>query len=262
MKKIPLRYYLYILIGLVMLALAVYLGFRIYTNRSFVQAYYAGEYDTEDEEKLLNFNFPESFVPYYNLGDAAYKLGDYNAAIGYYSQALEMYPTGDKDCQIRINLALSYCNTIDFYNLDSQEKIDTALFILYKARDVLLENGCASDEGDGHNAEAQQLKEDIDRMIEMLKNPDSGGGSDQPQDDPMQGDDDNSSQGNDRGSSDKERKIQGELEEKKKNALEDRKEQQDNLGRSSDYIGEEEGGGGDGDENGGGSGGNADPDPW
>ena len=264
MKKIPLKYYFIALIGIIVLIVAIMLGTRLFTNHSFVNAYYEGEYDTEEEEKLLNMNFPESYIPYYNLGNAAYKKGDYNSAIGYYNQALQNYPPEDKDCLIRINLALSLCNTIDFYNLDSQEKIDTALFVLYKARDVLLENGCASDEGDGHNADAQQLKEDIDEMIEKLKNPDGGSGSDQPQEQPPQENNDDGSSGNSGGNNDKEKKIQNELEQNKKDAMEDRKDQQDDLSKWSDYIGGEEEGegesaGGESDGSGGGSGGKNNP---
>ena len=269
MRKIPLKYYFIALVGILILIVAIILGTRLITNHSFVNAYNKGEYETEAEEKLLKMNFPESYLPYYNLGNAAYKKGDYNSAIGYYNQALQNYPPEDKDCLIRINLALSMCNTIDFYNLDSQEKIDTALFILYKARDVLLENGCATNEGDGHNADAQQLKEDIDAMIEKLKNPDSNGGSDQPQDQPPQDDNDGNSSGSSKGGNDREKRIQNELEENKKGALEDRKDQQDDLQKWSDYIGGDEdsiggdddsdGSGGNGDEEGGSSGGKNNP---
>jgi tetratricopeptide (TPR) repeat protein len=269
MRKIPLKYYFIALVGIIILIVVIMLGTRLVTNHLFVNAYNKGEYETEAEEKLLNMNFPESYLPYYNLGNVAYKKGDYNSAIGYYNQALQNYPPEDKDCLIRINLALSLCNTIDFYNLDSQEKIDTALFILYKARDVLLENGCATNEGDGHNADAQQLKEDIDAMIEKLKNPDSTSGSDQPQDQPPQEDNENDSSGSGKGGNDREKRIQNELEENKKGALEDRKGQQDDLQKWSDYIGGDEdsfggdddsdGSGGNGDEEGGSSGGNNNP---
>ena len=270
MRKIPLKYYFIALIGIIILIVAIMLGTRLYTNHSFVNAYNNGEYETEAEEKLLKMNFPESYIPYYNLGNAAYKKGDYNSAIGYYNQALQNYPPEDKDCLIRINLALSLCNTIDFYDLDSQEKIDTALFILYKARDILLENGCATEEGDGHNADAQQLKEDIDAMIEKLKNPDSASNSDQPQDQPPQENDDSDSSSGGSGGNDKEKKIQNELEENKKGALEDRKDQQEDLEKWSDHIGgSEDGSGGttDGDGLGGdgnneGSGSEGKNNPW
>lgn len=270
MRKIPLKYYFIALIGTIILIIAIMLGTRLITNHAFVHAYNNGEYETEAEEKLLKMNFPESYIPYYNLGNAAYKEGNYNSAIGYYSQALQNYPPEDKDCLIRINLALSLCNTIDFYSLDSQEKIDTALFILYKARDILLENGCATEEGDGHNADAQQLKEDIDAMIEKLKNPDSTSGSDQQQEQPPQDNDDNDSSGSGKGGNDKEKRIQNELEENKKGALEDRKDQQDDLKKWSDYIGgDEDGSGGDNEEEGsgdgsseGGNNGNGKNNPW
>ena len=269
MRRIPLKYYFIALVGIIILIVAIMLGSRLITNHLFVQAYNNEEYDTEAEEKLLKMNFPESYVPYYNLGNAAYKKGDYNSAIAYYTKALENYPPEDKDCLIRINMALSLCNTIDFYNLDSQEKIDTALFILYKARDLLLEKGCASDEGEGHNADAQQLKEDIDAMIEKLKNPDSGNNSDQPQEEPPQENDDGDSSNSGKSGSDKEKRIQRELEENKKDALEDRKDQQNDLEKWSDYVsgnensgGEDDGSGAGGDEDGEGAGAGGKNNPW
>lgn len=260
MKKIPLRFAFCILMGVFVFALTLMLLWRLYVNHDFVAKYNRGEIDVTREEKLLEFNFPEGYLPYYNLGNAAYKNGDYNAAINYYNEALNQHPGEGKDCLIRINLALSLCNTINFYKLDSQEKIDTALFILYKARDVLTENGCASPEGhDGHNEDAQQLKEDIDRMIEMLQNPDQGGTGNSDQSSDESGGSNDGSSGNDRKPSDREKKIQGELEGNKKDALEDRKETQGNLDKWSDYIG----GDGDGNSDGEGDGtGNEGTSPW
>ncbi len=257
MKKIPLRVWFALIMGLVLLLAAGSMIYRLYINKSFINAYGAEDYDTAREEKLLFANFPEGFVPYYNLGNAAYKKGDYNLAVSRFGSALTQHPTGDKDCLIRINLALSLCNTIDFYNLDTQEKVDTALFVLYKARDVLLENGCATEEGDGHNADAQQLKEDIDRMIERLKNPDQSNQGDQDQDLGDNNDSDDGSQGNNENPSDKEKRIQNELEKNKKGALEDRRDQQGDLDKWSDYIG----GGGD-DDGDSGFGSDIEVDPW
>lgn len=111
----------------------------------------------------------------YNLGNASYKEGDYNSAVSYFSEAVKKNPSGEKDCLTRINLALSICNTIDFNDLDTKEKTDMAIGILKKAKAVLLENECASENGNGHNADAQQLKEDIDRTIAELENPGSSG---------------------------------------------------------------------------------------
>ena len=77
MRRIPLKYYFIALVGIIILIVAIMLGSRLITNHLFVQAYNNEEYDTEAEEKLLKMNFPESYVPDYNLGNAAYKKGDY-----------------------------------------------------------------------------------------------------------------------------------------------------------------------------------------
>ncbi len=260
MRKIPLRAYFIGFMGLVLLVAAILTGRRLILNHSYVKAYEKGDYKTEMEESLLTMNFPEGYVPYYNLGNAAYRYGDYNSAISYYTKALENYPPEGRDCKIRINLALALCDTIDFYHLDTQEKVDTALFILYKARDVLLEKGCATDEEGqtGHDADAQKLKEDIDEMIKKLENPDKNQNNSQQQENNSGNDNSDESSGDNSQPSDREKKIQGELEGKKKDALEDRKDQQGTLEKWSDYIG-----GGNGDENGEGEGGaNSGSSPW
>ena len=258
MKKTPLRMWFIGLVGLIALAVALMMVYRLAVNHGFVRAYANEDYNTQNEEKLLKFNFPESYIPYYNLGNAAYKRGDYTSAISYYTEALKNFPTEKRECLIRINLALSMCNTIDFYNLNSQDKVDTALFILYKARDVLLEKGCASDDGQGHNQDAQQLKEDIDKMIEKLKNPDENNNNDdKQQNSDDQNDSKDNSSGNDQTPSDKEKRAKKELEENRKGAMEDRKEQQGNLDKWSDYVG------GEGDSDGEGYGGNQkNVSPW
>jgi len=255
MKKIPLRVIFAAVCGLFLLAVTVVMARRLIINHSFVSDYEQGNYQVDKEKSLLTMNFPESYVPLYNLGNASYKLGDYNSAISYYTKALEMYPPEAKECDIRVNLALSLCDTIDFYHLDSQDKIDTALFILYKARDVLTEKGCAAEaEGEkGHDPEAQQLKEDIDEMIKKLQNPDQNGSNGQ-QEQNSSSDDSDSSSGGGSGPSEREKKVQGELEGKKKDAMEDRKDQQGTLEKYSDFIGGDEEGGGNGDVDGSGSG--------
>ncbi len=257
MRKVPLRVWFILILAILLMVLSGMMIYRLGVNHSFVKAYESGGYDTLKEEKLLKFNFPESYVPYYNLGNAAYRRGDYTSAISYYTDALKNFPSEKRECLIRINLALSMCNTIDFYSLDSQDKVDTALFILYKARDVLLEKGCATNDGQGHNADAQQLKEDIDRMIEQLKNPEQNDNNQQQQSGNDSSNSDDDSQGNDQTPSDKEKRAKKELEEKRKGALEDRKEQQGDLEQWSDYIG-----GGDEDGEDGESGGIGQVSPW
>lgn len=222
-NKTPLKYTLMIVFSIPILILAISFIGRFWVNHSFVKAYDDAQYKVDNESKLLYLNFPESFVPYYNLGNVSYERKEYESAVGYYEKALSMYPDSKRECSIRINLALAYCNTIDFYDLDSQEKIDTALFVLYKARDVLLENGWAVDEGDDYrDKDAQQLKEDIDKMIERLKNPDQQESQDNDQNN--NNNQDNSGGGSSGGS--KENKQKDKLQDNKDNAMKERREEQ------------------------------------
>lgn len=226
-KKFPGLTVILGVVGVILLILGLSIFIKVGINHSFISQYNKKVYAAEKEQALLVMNVPESYLPYYNLGNAAYKNGDYNSAIAYYNQALQLNPPKGRECDIRINLALSMVYTIDFNHLDSQDKINTALIILYKARDVLLEKGCAAENPeDAHNATAQQLKEDIDKLIEMLENPEKGGGSgDEPDtqqpsegsgDDPQQ-----PSSGDD--------KMKNRLRKQQKDALDEKTEQQEDL---------------------------------
>ena len=235
-KKIPVKIYIMLASAIICILIAWGIVYKVIKNHSFVVAYAKDEYLVENEEKLLFLNAPESYLPYYNLGNVSYNQKDYNSAIGYYAKALTLYPLGQKECDIRINLALSMCNTIDFQNLSSQEKVDTALIILYKARDILLENGWAAENPEeAKDADAQQLKEDIDRIIEQLENPDNSEDNDeqneeQDQDQESDSDDQNKSQ------SEREKRQKDQLEQKKKDAMGERKQEQSELekrGKSS-----------------------------
>ncbi len=237
MKKIPLKVYIMLVVSLIAGIIAAFLLTRIISNHRFVKAYSYGEYLTEEEEKLTFLNTPEGYLPYYNLGNASYQEEDYNSAIGYYTKALSLFPIGQKECDIRINLALSMVYSIDYYDLDSKEKVDTALIILYKARDLLLVHDWATADGEGHKSDdAQQLKEDIERLIEQLQN---GQGDSESDDDDQQ---QNSDQDQDRNSSDdqqnqtdREKKQKEQLERKKKDAMEERRQEQDDLDKYSGY---------------------------
>jgi tetratricopeptide (TPR) repeat protein len=233
MKKYPLRTLIFGIVSAILITLCAFFAIKAIINHSFITGYNKQNYNAELESKLLSLNIPESYLPYYNLGNVAYRRGDYNSAIAHYNEALTKNPPKMRECKIRINLALAMCNTIDFNHLDSQQKIDTALFILYKARDVLTEKGCASEEGhDGHNEDAQQLKEDIDRLIEMLENPEeTPQQQDQQQEQEPQQDDGNSSQ--EPNQSDKEKRQQDQLDKNKKNALDERQKEQEEYDKNN-----------------------------
>ena len=239
LKKIPAIIYVAAVVAVIAVILGIYLYSRYAVNHRFVEAYNQGQYNVDEEIGLLEHNFPEGYVPYYNLGNVAFKNGDYDAAIVYYVNALNENPTGEKDCSVRINLALALCYSIDFDDLDTQEKIDEALEILYYARDILLENGCAEDEPlIGHDEDAQQLKEDIDEMIRKLEQQESSDesqGDEQSQEENEQ--DQNNQSQSDEGSEAKEKKIQQELEQQKQQSIAERNDNQSELESYSQQYG-------------------------
>lgn len=110
-----------------------------------------------------------SYIFYYNNGNSHYRKRDYTAAIEAYEKALKANPPEQKECSIRINMALAI-----IYNIGSDyakpDKIEGTIETLKQAREVLLEVGCATEDGDGHSETAEQLKDEIDAIIEDLEN--------------------------------------------------------------------------------------------
>lgn len=170
MKKTPLKVMIPFIISIVLVVASGFFVLKVLLNHFFVVAYASETYAPPVQKFEVLFNHPESYLPYYNLGNCYYQGGDYSTAAAYYYQALsyENVPE-DRDIPIRINLALALCYSIDFDNLKTDTDIQGALQILYSARDILMEKGYANDEGTGTDATAQQLKEDIDKMIEKLQ---------------------------------------------------------------------------------------------
>lgn len=174
---------------------ALFLSVRYIINLVFLANYNRGVYTTAGEEFLTKLNIPEGYVPYYNMGNAEYMLENYDNAISSYRSALESHPTEKKECDIRVNLALAMLHKIDFTNLSADKPRTNAIRTLQAARNVLCEKGCADPYGtNGHDPEAEQLKQDIDKMLEELgaepdnsqmQNPDQeqkeGGGKSQEQ---------------------------------------------------------------------------------
>ena len=193
-------------------------------------------------------------VPY-NLGNAEYQKQNYDKAISYYVTALsKKLPENEKECMIRVNLALSICHTIDFESLDLEDTdaVLEAITVLYEARYVLTEKGCASEpvgSSDGHYENADKLRKDIDDMLQYLSqyapndkgqgDGGGGGGDDENQDQNQGQDQDNSdSQSDSSKSSDEkekqERERQEELKEDLKQQKKDLKEKSEST-RRNDY---------------------------
>ena len=139
-----------------------------YGYNAFVKYCYSHNNYSINAKPLQIFNWTEGYVAYYNQGNIEYQKGEYLNAIDAYEKALNENPPEEKECAIRINMALAMLATLgDSYN--DPIFIDSTLPILYGARDVLLENGCATEAGDGHSATAEKLKEEIEAMIEEVE---------------------------------------------------------------------------------------------
>lgn len=158
-----------IIIYIILLLILFKLIFAFSTNEKFILQYKKGIYAEDEIKKLFVLNISEPYIAYYNYGNVLYKNGNYNGAIKEYQTALKLNPPKkEKECAIRINLALAMLKKIDEIDTNDTSKI---LNILDAAKNILCENGCAHrEDNNGHSKEAEQLKADIERKIRELKN--------------------------------------------------------------------------------------------
>lgn len=219
------RFLIMCAIATIFLVVTSYFAFRYLINKSFVDKYRDGKYENLDEDSLFALNCNDPYLPYYNRGNVYYQNGDYEDAELSYIDALSKNPEHDgedsAECNIRVNLALSMLQQIDFDNIDSDKDIERAIDQLLACRDVLVEEGCADEEGtDGHDPEAEQLKEEIDDLIEQLQQQCSGSSSDDNSQDQSDGSgDEESDEDEDNGdggmSEEREEEIEDELEDER-----------------------------------------------
>lgn len=243
----PRRFMLIIdIVCLLILFAAFFLGAKYIINEIFISKYNDGEYKTGSEKGLTEFNFPEGYVPYYNLGNAYYKQGEYDKAISYYKKALTENPphSGERECDIRVNLALAMLQKIDWSNMETEKDVERVIRQLKAARNVLTEEGCANpDDPNGHNKEAEQLKKDIDDMIEQLQQNQEDQQNNDDQDDQQQNNDNNQDDQNNDSNSDREDELRDELEDQ---MTQNQQEHQDGEDQMQQYQEEQNGGGGGG----------------
>lgn len=112
------------------------------------------------------------YIFHYNRGNEFYELGQYEKAASEYEKSLKFYVPNGKECDIRVNYALSMCaglNLNDISGLTEDEKT-VMIGILETAIDILVEEECAHrDDDNGHDNEAQKLKNELQEIIDMLK---------------------------------------------------------------------------------------------
>ena len=234
---------------------------RSLINTVFLQTYRSGSYAPLPEKILTYLPFGENYVAPYNAGNAEFQRGNYSEAVAWYQRALASKPPErDEECMIRVNLAFSMCHTIDFDHLDmeDQEAVSQAVTLLYQARYVLTEHECASEpvgSDDGHFADADSLKHDIDEMLQKLQSQSQsdqndqggGGGQDDNQDQVGGGQDEdqnqdqnedqnqNSSKSKDKSQEEKEKQERARQEKLKEDLSQQKKDLKKESESSSSY---------------------------
>lgn len=215
------------IICIIMAIFALFLGVRYFMNELFLKEYREGNWNQEKEEMLLNLNFPERYLPYYNLGNIAYEKGDYDEAIVKYEEALSRRPgfyKEERNCRVRVNLALSMVKQIDLSDLSTDKKVKTVIKQLQAARAVLTEDGCANPKVgvyDGHSQEAEQLKKEIDELIAQLQQ-----NQQEPQDSDDKENQDQEQSKKENSESMREKELRKKMEDQKRESAEERAEAQ------------------------------------
>ena len=157
------------IICVILIFIFLKLLFNIIFNNFIIKNYNKGKYLENQSSILVNINYFQKYIAYYNYGNILYKNGKYEKAIDEYKKALQKNIPQNKECKIRINYALAICKTV---NVDESEKesIENAIKTYESAIDILVENGCASKDNKGHSEIAENLKKDIETEIDRLKN--------------------------------------------------------------------------------------------
>ncbi|MBQ4521922.1 MAG: tetratricopeptide repeat protein [Lachnospiraceae bacterium] len=143
------------------------LGFQYLYNEYVLNQYNQENYSLNTDPLLLG-NWIQPYLAHYNMGNIHYQNEKYEDAVKEYKEALGLNPGKERECSVRINLALAMIKTMgeDYH---SEENVETSIETLKEARSILLEHDCATEKGDGHSETAQKLKEEIDEMIEELE---------------------------------------------------------------------------------------------
>jgi len=165
---------------------AIFWGFKLMslapTAQGAIEAFDEGDY-VESEERsssLLFLNVVESYLPYFNRGDAYAADQYYGLATDDFERALELAPL-DRKCDVRLNLALSWERFGDIY---VQLGYYQGAVLLYEASQAVLDD--AGPECDPPPNQ-DQLNESQDRVEEKKddaqqqqeQQPQGGDGQDQ-----------------------------------------------------------------------------------
>ena len=219
-----------IIAAVLLVICSAFILIRYSINAVFVNGYHEGRYLDSTESRLLNVNFPQGWLPYYNLGNSAYQQGNYDRAVLLYEEALEQDPRHPAACSIRVNLALAMLQKIDFEHDDSESIVNQLL----AARAVLTEDGCAGEtEPDGHSPEAEELKKNIDDMLQQMGGEGNSGEDEESGESDEEEQEEGQSEQQD--TSEREQQIQQQLEEMMQDNMEERQDVQEWYSQEGSY---------------------------
>lgn len=150
--------------------LVVFLMFTINYVKNEIMIYKTSK-GTVTFKDMPPFSFISPYIYHYNKGNLYYIEGDYDMAYLEYKKSLKQYIPKGKECDVRVNAALSIVTPLPLDNVNDSN-IDEILDSLYEARDILTEKGCADaqEETGGHYDDAQTLKNEIQELIDELEN--------------------------------------------------------------------------------------------
>jgi tetratricopeptide (TPR) repeat protein len=111
----------YLLWSLPVLVVLLYLAVRLIglsvVNQTAIDLYDSGLYEASEDRStsLLDQRVIEPYLPWFNRGDAKAAQEEYTDAIDDFERALELAPA-DRQCDVRVNLALSWERLGDIYS--------------------------------------------------------------------------------------------------------------------------------------------------
>ena len=167
-----------LLAGVATLLCALFFVLGYCMNAYYVSEASKGKYHPEMEKFFMNFHFPNEYIIWYNIGNYYFDEEEYEEAEEYYLKAIECGIPYEKECPVKVNLALAMMGQLSddewdefFYSISPELMSASARKVektLKEAIEVLTEDGCAAEDEDeeGHNEEAQQLKEEIEELLE------------------------------------------------------------------------------------------------
>ena len=159
----------YLLWSLPVVVALVYVAVRLISlsvvNQTALELFDSGAYAQSEERStsLLDQDIIEPYLPYFNRGDAKAAQEQYTEAIDDFERALELAPA-DRQCDVRVNLALSWERLGDIYAVNGYPQ---GAIQLYQAAKTVIAEGddCVPPEPSGEDL--QKAGPRVDAKIEQ-----------------------------------------------------------------------------------------------